>query len=220
MDRLADLELMPDMQMGNSQAVLNGNPPLTGKDLVMMNKHSGNCGIKVVHYDDLWEQYRFCFTIWHPTEDMNSGWMLDINKTRDVEVTRVCKEIDWMDIKYGCDVAPARFMVTLKQQDGTSDGTFKNAKEQMIIYKYKKYTSNGMQISERGVEREIHIENPHEYRGFLGAKQDLFFKKSRKCFIINGTMYKADGNFVGDFFSKQIGNSNIFMGSFPQEMDI
>lgn len=70
--------------------------------------------------------------------------MLDINKTRDVEVTRVCKEIDWMDIKYGHDVAPAKFVVTLNQQEGTSDGTFKNAKEQMIIYKYKKTSFNGI----------------------------------------------------------------------------
>ena len=113
-DRLADLELMPDMQNGNSSAIMSGNAPLTGKDLVMMNKHSGSVGIKVVHYDDTWEQYKMCFTIWHPTEDLNGNWMLENNKTRDVEVSRVCKEIDWMDIKYGKDVAPVQFIITVK----------------------------------------------------------------------------------------------------------
>lgn len=155
------------------------------------------------------------FTVWHPTEDLNSGWMLENNKTRDVEVSRICKEIDWMDIKYGKDVAPVKFVITMKQKAGSCDGQFKDSKDQMIIYKYKKTSFNGMQMSERGVDREIHIENPHEYRGHLGAQQDIFFKKSRKCYIINGCMHKADGNFTGDFFCKQIGNSNVFMGSYP-----
>ena len=201
-DRLADLELMPDMQNGNSSAIMSGNAPLTGKDLVMMNKHSGSVGIKVVHYDDTWEQYKMCFTIWHPTEDLNGNWMLENNKTKDVEVSRISKEIDWMDIKYGKDIAPVQFITTMKQLAGGCEGQFKDAKDQMIIYKYKKTSFNGMPITERGLEREIHIENPHEYRGHLGALQDCFFKKSRKCFIINGWMYKADGNFVGDFFFK------------------
>lgn len=34
-------------------------------------------------------------------------------------------------------------------------------------------------------------------------------------------MHKADGNFLNQFFFQQIGNSGIFMGSYPlYEMDV
>ena len=44
---------------------------------------------------------------------------------------------------------------------------------------------------------------------------------SNKVFIVNGYLDKADGNFLREFFITPIGNSNIFIGSYPStESDV
>jgi hypothetical protein len=76
-------------------------------------------------------------------------------------------------------------------------------------------------LQERDPKRYITIENPHDYRGQMGATQNCFHLKSSKCWIINGWLHKADGNFLNNFFFQRVGNSNLFMGSYPlYEMDI
>lgn len=83
-DRLADLELMPDMQdsaKGQQSNTNRNTVPVTGKDLVEMNKLSGHTGIKIVQYEDVWEQYKMCLSVWHVSEDLNAGkWVLQNNK--------------------------------------------------------------------------------------------------------------------------------------------
>lgn len=53
------------------------------------------------------------------------------------------RHIDWMDIKYGKDIQPIQFTLTMQQQEASSVGMFKDASEQQITYKYIKQ-SNGM----------------------------------------------------------------------------
>ena len=65
------------------------------------------------------------------------------------------------------------------------------------------------------------IENPHDYRGQQGAAKNPFHWKVSNCWIINGWMHKAEGNFINQFFFQRIGNQNIFMGSYPlHDMDV
>jgi hypothetical protein len=81
--------------------------------------------------------------------------------------------------------------------------------------------SNRGIISEREPKRTIVIDNPHNYRGQLGAKQTCFHGKSNKVHVVNGWMHKADGNFLNQIFYQQIRNSGIFMGSYPlYELDV
>ena len=90
----------------------------------------------------------------------------------------------------------------------------------MFSYNFLRKTHSGI-INEREPKRTITIDNPHNYRGQLGAKQSCFHGKSNKVFIVNGWMHKADGNFLNQFFYHPIGNSGIFIGSYPlYEMDV
>ena len=86
-DRLADLELMPDIQ--DQRNHMRGNTPLSGSDLVQVNNASSLSGIKVVHYNDIWEEYNMCFTIWHPIEDPKEEWIFENNKTSAFQICKI-----------------------------------------------------------------------------------------------------------------------------------
>ena len=108
----------------------------------------------------------------------------------------------------------------MMQEQASNVGKFQNASEQQFQYRFIRKTHNGL-ITERDPKRYITIENPHDYRGQMGATQNCFHGKSSKCWIINGWLNKADGNFLNNFFFQRVGNSNLFMGSYPlYEMDI
>jgi len=69
--------------------MLRGQSQLSGNELVQINNASSVSGIKVVHYNDVWEQYQMCFTIWHPVEDMKEEWIFENNKTSEFEVSKI-----------------------------------------------------------------------------------------------------------------------------------
>lgn len=165
-DRLADLEIMPD----HSQAKQTGlyNTPLSGPELSMMNKSSTTSGIKQVHYNDVWEQYNLSFTIWHPIENMHEEWIFDNNKAHDIQMHKLPRQINWMDVKYGKAMQPVQCTMKMDQRSGSNIGMFQNQEDQVFAYNFIRKTSNGM-ITERDPKRTIAIENPHNYRGQLGA---------------------------------------------------
>lgn len=130
------------------------------------------------------------------------------------------RQINWMDVKYGRPMQPIQCTMKMYQREGSKVGMFQNQEDQIFAYNFIRKTSQGI-VTERDPKRTIAIENPHNYRGQLGANQTCFHGKSNKVFIVNGWMHKADGNFLNSFFYQQIGNSGIFMGSYPlYEMDI
>lgn len=73
-DRLADLELMPDME--DQEAALKGVQVLGNED-----------NSKKVAYHDVWEQYRMCFTVFHPEDDSKDLWSFESNKKLDVQIS-------------------------------------------------------------------------------------------------------------------------------------
>ena len=105
---------MPDLQ-DSSTSYMRNNPLLNGNDLIEMNQLSSKTGLKVCHYDDVWEQYKMCFTIWHPVEEMNDSWIFENNKTRDFQVSKLTKNIDWIDVKYGKQMQPLKVTMTMMQ---------------------------------------------------------------------------------------------------------
>lgn len=40
-----------------------------------------------------------------------------------------------------------------------------------------------------------------------------------EVFIVNGQVEKADGDFINQFFIRQVGSTNIYIGSYPNTED-
>ena len=86
------------------------------------------------------------------------------------------------------------------------------------------YTLTGQTPMGFGMERDpsriVDIQNPDQYRGQLG-QMNCSQQFEPRVFVVNGYVDKCDGNFLGGFFIEKIGNSGIFLGSYPScEMDI
>jgi hypothetical protein len=65
------------------------------------------------------------------------------------------------------------------------------------------------------------IQDPSKYFGQLGSLNNHLWLNTDKVWIVNGFMNKADGNFINAFSYKEIGNTNVFIGSYPNnEMDL
>jgi len=60
-------------------------PDLDDKSSAMRGKAvMGNSdGMKVVVYNDIWEQYHMCFTIWHPDDDSKDEWAFESKTGQD-----------------------------------------------------------------------------------------------------------------------------------------
>lgn len=71
-----------------------------------------------------------CLSVWHATEDLQTGkWVLQNNKSTQVHGQLLPRHIDWMDVKYGKDIQPIQFTLTMQQQEASSVGMFKDANE-------------------------------------------------------------------------------------------
>lgn len=85
-DRLADMEIMPD----HKQSYQTGGATLSGPDLANVNQASLSSGIKYIHYNDVWEQYNLSFTVWHPIEERENGeWLFDSNQGEDIQMHKL-----------------------------------------------------------------------------------------------------------------------------------
>lgn len=79
----------------------------------------------------------------------------------------------------------------------------------------------GEVLWEREPKRTIVIQDPSKYRGQLGLQKATFWHNTDRVFVVNGNCTKADGNFIGQFFFRRIGETGITVGGFPQtDMDV
>lgn len=109
-DRLADMEIMPDVKMGGSSY----NQALSGGEVMQTNSYSSSTGIKHIHYNDVWEEYNMSFTIWHPVEEGHEDWIFDNNRATDVQMHKMPRQIDWLDVKYGRPMQPIQVTMKMK----------------------------------------------------------------------------------------------------------
>lgn len=58
--------------------------------------------------------------------------------------------------------------------------------------------------------------NPNDYNGELGIKKCGFWNNTDKVWMVNGYCNKADGNFLGEFALKTIGDTGITLGCYVQ----
>jgi len=85
-----------------------------------------------------------------------------------------------------------------------------------IIYSYSKSDEKGTTVvNERDPSRSMIIQAPDSYKGELGVQSSIQFKNQQKVWIVNGVIDKADGNFLGGLFFDKIGDTNVWMGTYP-----
>ncbi len=63
------------------------------------------------------------------------------------------------------------------------------------------------------------IQPPETYNGELGDQNSSQWKNQQKVWIVNGTIEKADANFLGGLFFDKVGDSNVFVGTYPLRDD-
>lgn len=52
--------------------------------------------------------------------------------------------------------------------------------------------------------RKCQLQDPSKYKGQLGIDLNIFWLNTDLVYIVNGVMYKADGNFYNHFFAKDV----------------
>jgi hypothetical protein len=76
--------------------------------------------------------------------------------------------------------------------------------------------SNGKTTFELEPSRQLVIQKPELYRGQLGQAGSDMWRNDKHCYIVNGHIHKADGNFIFGLSFDKIGNTGIYLGGFPQ----
>jgi hypothetical protein len=86
-----------------------------------------------------------------------------------------------------------------------------------IIYKYSIHNEKlKTNVWEREPSRVLNLQDPKDYRGELGKAGSNVWRNVEKAFIVNGHVEMSDANFVGGLTFDKIGNTNIFIGPYPQ----
>lgn len=121
-----------------------------------------------------------------------------------------------MHTKYGDDTAPFDIIVDMINNEGGVDGTWaEDAKNNQFNYHYDRFNRvTGIKECERQPKRKLTILNPNEYTGSLGLRKCSFWYNTDRVFIVNGWCNKADGNFLGQFNIKTIGDTKITLGCY------
>lgn len=101
--------------------------------------------------------------------------------------------------------------------EGGVDGVWaEDAKHRDFTYKYglQKLFSN-QTIWERDPSRQMVLQNAGSYQGQLGLRRNRFWFNTDIVYIVNGRVDMADGNFIGPFHIDKIGETGLFIGSYP-----
>ena len=86
-----------------------------------------------------------------------------------------------------------------------------------IKYKYSFMNDEKNEpVWEREPSRQLIIMDPSRYRGELGLTGSNVWPNVDQVFVVNGHVEKTDANFVGGLTFDKIGDSNIFIGPYPQ----
>jgi len=129
-------------------------------------------------------------------------------------------ETVWMSTKYGREVKPWFENIKTKNDKHGLNGPQGHAPDKVIKYRFgKKGPDQHNQIHWEPEHRNMVIQAPDTYQGSLGQQGSKYFINTDKCWIVNGFIHKANGNFREQFFIKKvsiIGNS-IYVGAAPTD---
>ena len=116
-DRIADLELLPDLTKKTSDFVKKQQQMLVEKVQHLENKIHLVNQIKNVVINDEWETYSINFTVFQPFEDNIFDMRLEGNREElDLKVMKKAEKVsDWMDFKYGQKIKPYDITVKMRQ---------------------------------------------------------------------------------------------------------
>ena len=119
-------------------------------------------------------------------------------------MTPAKKEVVWLT---GEKVMPWEFYVKFKHGECPTK----------IIYKYLiRNDMSDTTVWEREPSRVLDIQDPNSYRGQLGNNGSDIWRNVNQVHVVNGHVEKADANFVGGLTFEEIGDTNIFIGPYPQ----
>jgi hypothetical protein len=62
------------------------------------------------------------FTIWHPIDEGLDEWIFDNNRASDVQMHKLPRQIDWLDVKYGRPMQPVQVTMKMQQQEASNVG--------------------------------------------------------------------------------------------------
>lgn len=129
-----------------------------------------------------------------------------------MRMSRAQRPFEWLLDKYGQLERPWEIIISFR------NGELEFPNE--IIYNYSKSNESGTSIvKEREPSRSMVIQQPETYNGELGKQDSIQWKNSQYVWIVNGVIDKADGNFLGGLYFDKIGDTKIFMGTYPLVQD-
>jgi len=139
-----------------------------------------------------------------------------------VVMHKLPRELRWMHVKYGQLMQPYECTVKFQNIKGDNCGQWSQDAINNLNYSFTKRNDvRGINLWEREPKRNIMLQDPSKYRGQLGAQRSSYFFNTDRVFIVNGSCTKADGNFIGNFFFKRLGDTGITVGSYPiNEVDV
>ena len=101
-DRLADLELMPDQE--DKTAAMSGKAIMGNTD-----------GTKTVVYNEVWNQYHMCFSLFlDPFDDPSDEYTMENEKNIEASVSKMPRPFHWMYPKYGKIAQPIQFVFPME----------------------------------------------------------------------------------------------------------
>lgn len=111
---------------------------------------------------------------------------------------------------------PWQITVQFPNEQGSNTGQFKGGADSEMRYSFiRRNRVTGDMMHEREPRRFIDLQNPNTYRGQLGAQGSCSWHCTDRVYCVNGCVFKADGNFLNNFFLKRISHSRISLGSYP-----
>ena len=200
LDRLADLTILANQS----------------KD-----RHASN--VKFVQLQDEWEHFTMKFSVNYNFDD--DYYNLRVNGSREelgkwkegsgpVKMDR-CENARWfMPAKFGVKLKPWEVFIRLKNDLSDTNNSIR------YNYSVKKDTWNDECWEwEREPARTVKFLRPQMYTGQDGGQHFDVEQDGSEVFIVNGQVEKADGNFLNPFFIQQVGDTNIYVGSYPSSED-
>jgi hypothetical protein len=106
--------------------------------------------------------------------------------------------------------------MVIENIDGDKNGEWKNENNRLRFY-FQRVSGTRQVQREREPGRFMEIQNPEHYKGELGVQGNSQQIGGTKLFFVNGEVDRCDGNLVTIFFFERIGNTNLYIGSYPME---
>lgn len=171
---------------------------------------------KHIQYNLTWEKMKVNFMVFHKDDDVYDEILFTCEKIKvhQKRMEPMQRTHEWMLPKYGTNVRPWAISVEFPNTE-SDEGQFRGGVDSNLKYTYSLRNSRtGDIISERDL-RWIDLLNPNEYNGSLGKVGSCLWLNTDQVWLVNGSVFKADGNFLNHFFFNRIGDTPISLGSYP-----